>query len=457
MRRQSRINSPRRSSDSAPVIRGRLRRTWLLAVFGLLVVVFPWWMGLWATFPLQRADIHLAKRSELQARSWLTVADWLNGDRSRIALQRARIHRRRNELDGMELELRLATARGASAEVVRGERALAAAQSGRLPEVADYLNQWMLAPGKDVADIADALALGLDAAGRLFETKVILQVWKSDCPVDPKPHVQLARIAENESRPEDTEREYKIALEKNPNFAMALYGYANFLIQRKRPAEAQELLEHCQRIDPETTEAVELPLAKCEFLLGDFSVARARLARLQQLPNSQREQAHLRLGIAEEPGELRYFMAELAFVDQDYQQALSFLELVASEAPDHYNADHLRGMTLQRLGRVQEAEHVLEKVARQRRELADLEPLIKAMHEDPLDYEVRYQIGRILLGNGRAERGLFFLNGVLFDHPDHVATHQLLAEHFQSHATDEPEAANRAAYHRQFLTGGTSD
>lgn len=152
----------------------------LLIFLLLAVVTASWAAGWWGEVALGQARRNMTARNEIMAENWLRVAGRLNAAADRIAFLEARLHRRRNDLESMEASLRRAVAAGLELDFAERERALAAAQTGRLAEVADQLNRWMLSPGEDVADLADAMSLGLEAAGRLFEAKVILQAKKWD-------------------------------------------------------------------------------------------------------------------------------------------------------------------------------------------------------------------------------------------------------------------------------------
>ena len=456
-RKSPRNRRPRGSASEEPrELEQAPRWSWqqrLSVAVGVLAVLLLllWGTGLLARGPFFYAEYHLVLRNHRQAVHGAKWARLLNGDPARAEFLQARIQRRWNNLDAMERHLRAAERQGLPQEVARQERDLALAQSGKLEQVSDSINMWMTEPGNDVADIADAYSQGLEANDRAYEAKVVLTVWRADCPSDPKPHMQLARLAENELRDGDAEREYRLALEKNPHYPPALFAYGNLLWKRKRPEEALPLLQTCVQVDPQTKPAVDLLRAACQRLLGERQAARKILESLAEIPQKEFERVYRRLATRMEAGSVAFERGQLEFDDQEFEQATKYFRLAAKQSPDHFDAERQLALSLQRSGRTEEAEEIQQRVEQKRQELATLAPFLTRLQAKPNDAEARYQIGNIMLNNGRVERGLFYLKGALVDAPEHVPTHRRLFEFYSSHRDQHPSYAELADQHEEFL------
>ncbi len=403
----------------------------------------PWAFG--------EADYQLMLRNHPDALYWGQVAAKLRGDPARVAWLQARIQRRYGDAAAMERHLRTALAKGLPSEQAERERALAEAQSGNLPAVAESLAQWMKQPGNSAADIADAYSLGLRAGGRLAEAKILLSVWAADCPDDPKAHVEQGKIAEAEFRKQDAEQHFRRAVEVNPNYPVALYALGQWLLEQKRPEEAVELLDRCSRLDPRCRSAADILRAQCRRLLGDTDTARTLLADSLRAPRDELEKAYLRLCIRPRHGAAEYEMGMLEFDAQHDSEAADYFRLAIRRGAETDDAEYQLGLTLRRLGEHEQAQRILERITGQRAEVAKLAAVTSRISSNPDDFEARFLMGSILMDNGRAESGLFHLNCVLAVQPDHRPTHQRLAEYYAAHQQDDPRYAGWAARHQSWL------
>lgn len=416
----------------------------------VLIGVF-WFTGVLAQWPFMRADYHMAMRNHGEAIRWSQWARSLNGDGGRVEWIQARVSRRWNDFEAMERHLVAGLANGLDVSTAQRERTLATAQSGRLDEVRQQMQQWIAAPGNDVADIADAYAAGLNAYGRTKEAKLILVVWSADCPNDPKPHLELARIAEAQSRPDDAGSGFRQALELNPNYPPALYAMAQWHAEHRQPQQALALLEQCRRQDPQSGLAVDGLAASCHRVLGELEQAREMLERVLRSREQNIERAYLRVSVRPVRGRAEYEMGMLEFAQQEYATAAGYFRLAIRQAGEYNDAEFQLGNALSRLGQTAEAQEILDRVINRREKLATLEPFAARLAQDPDDVEARFQMGAVLLESGHAERGLFHLNSVLANVPDHAAAHRRLADYYAAHQSDKPEYAELAEQHRQIL------
>ena len=422
-----------------------------LLTITVLLAVAAWASGTLGAVPILLSRHELALRNDHKAAYWLDIAESLNGDRSEISLSRARVARRSNDLDEMEKQLRDAIASGGDSKAIDRERTLALAQTGRIDRVIGEIEQWMVDPGNDVADLADAYSTALQQKGRTNEAKVVLNVWIADCPSDPRPHLQWAQIAETELTPELAQQHYDLAMEKNPNYPALLYSYGRFLLMQKQPTEAAEVLQSCLEVAPNTAPAIKPLLAASHRLLGNRDVAFELLEDAIAIRQEDLMDSFLRLSAVPEPGEAEFELGRLYFDEGNFEQAETYFRKASELSPDHFDAERQLGLTLQRLGRDSEAATVMERVDQKRKELADIAPFLRRINAMPEDFDARYQVAMILLRNGREERAIEYFDGVLIDAPDHEPTHQRLFEIYSRKSLTETEFSRLAAHHRQVL------
>lgn len=445
-----------RPSETESPVAKKPRRAWrkrlaILSAFGLILAIAAWASGTLATVPIFYAKYELALRNDNKATRWLDIAESLNGDRSEISLLKARVARRFNDLDEMEKQLREAIAGKCDTNRIDRERTLALAQAGQIDRVIREIEEWLADPGDEVADLADAYSSALQQKGRTNEAKVVLNVWIADCPSDPRPHVQLARIAETELSPELAEQQYKLAIDKNPDYPVANYFYGRFLLTQKQPAESIKILSRCLEIDPSTSPAAKVLLAASHRLLGQRDTAFDLLQDVIATPKRPLADSFVRLSAVPEQGEAEFELGKLYFDESNYELAESYFRKASELSPDHFDAERQLGLTLQRLGKDSEADIVMKRVEQKRKELADIMPYVDRINVKPEDFEARYQIGEVLLRNGREERAIQYFEGVLIDAPDHEPTHRRLFEIYSRKSLTDTQFNDLADRYKQSL------
>jgi serine/threonine protein kinase len=86
----------------------------------------------------------------------------------------------------------------------------------------------------------------------------------------------------NEWKWDDSEKEFKKALEKDPHCRMALTFYGYFLTRLLRPEQAEVFLKRAQEVDPLSPVIAEF-LGHCEYARRDFEQAMYRYVAVTQL------------------------------------------------------------------------------------------------------------------------------------------------------------------------------
>jgi len=74
-----------------------------------------------------------------------------------------------------------------------------------------------------------------------------------------------------------------------------------------------------------------------------------------------------------------------------------------------------------------EADKVLKAVKRLETDNARIKRLTSKLQDDPRNFSMRTEIGMLLLGVGREDEGVHWLNGVLQEDPKNVAAQRALA------------------------------
>ena len=419
----------------------------LLCSLAVLAAV-GWWTGAFATWPLLYARQSIAQRNVESARSWLRAAETLNGDTAQVALLKARLSRQGSDFAAMNEHLTQAQAAGADRERIRQERALAAAQTGQLQEVEPYLKRWLENPGEDGAELCDAYSNGLSIVGRLAEAEALLAAWESGFPDDPKPHVKRGRIAEHALAYEGAEQEYRTALEKQPNYAPALYSLARLLEELKRPEEALPLFRRCAEAAPATAPAARVGEAKCLRLLGKLDEARALLEQTVAAGEQAQRDAFNLVGFQPDGDPAAFELGKLESSQDNFQAAEKWLRTALAKNPFDLEARYALAVALRGLGRNDEAQAELEHVSQVRRELAKTEEWRTILTAHPDDVEARYNVAMVYLQHQSPRLGLYWLQSVLAYDPDHAPTHRALADYYKAHEDEATAYEELAAYHR---------
>ncbi|MCI0641745.1 MAG: tetratricopeptide repeat protein, partial [Gemmataceae bacterium] len=123
--------------------------------------------------------------------------------------------------------------------------------------------------------------------------------------------------------------------------------------------------------------------------------------------------------------------------------AESLLRRAVQVAPFDHEVHFELAVCLQQLNRKDEAQRHLERFQEIEEDMKRLEKAFQGMVKDPADPAPRLEAGRLCLRNGQVTEGLRWLFGVLDLVPNHKATHEVLADHF-----DSVGDSARAKHHR---------
>ena len=109
--------------------------------------------------------------------------------------------------------------------------------------------------------------------------------------------------------------------------------------------------------------------------------------------------------------------------------------------PSDYPAGYALAQALLQLGKQAEAQQQLKRLERLQQDLKHLDELAARMDDTPHDPALDYEIGTLLLRNGRDKDGVRWLSYALLEDPHYRPSHRALAEYCER--TGNKEAAER--------------
>ncbi len=230
---------------------------------------------------------------------------------------------------------------------------------------------------------------------------ILIRNYRAALERDPnldKARLGLAEQLSKDQRFDEAEQEYRTYLKRNPRDVSALVGLGRNAFQNGDIAGATHEFEAALAIDPDRRDALK-ELAQLDLRFGRFDQARRRLERLSRLDPYDHE------------------------VSYTYAQALRLS------------------------GHLDQARIESERAARLRKEHEQIVQLRFSIVKDPNDVKARYQVARWMFEHGHADEGLKWAREILRADPHHSGIHQMLASYYAAHG--DPGLAN---YHRTMAT-----
>jgi tetratricopeptide (TPR) repeat protein len=279
------------------------------------------------------------------------------------------------------------------------------------------------------AEVAKELARVYLRTYRLPQAAEAIERWRTLAPEDPQPYLWSNEVASrSDTEPAILIRNYRAALERDPDLDKARLGLAQQLSQARRFDEAEPEYRAYLRRNPKDASAL-VGLGRNAFQDGDIEGAiRSFEAALAVDPRQ-----------AEALKEL----AQIDFRLGRFAQACQRYELLTRIDPYDHEIHYSYAQALKLGGDAARARSEGELAARLRKEHDHIIQLRYNILQDPNDLKSRSEVARWMLEHGHAEEGLKWTREVLRADPRHVATHRALAEYYQKHG--DPGLAN---YHR---------
>ncbi|GIX04382.1 MAG: hypothetical protein KatS3mg114_0251 [Planctomycetaceae bacterium] len=423
-----------RSSASGEVPRGWWSKLWRWRWFVLLPA------GLWSVldgYPRlveQQARRHLSRHDVSAAAWWLEGwGRWLPSSPARALLQ-ARLARKRGDMEATRRWLEQAQQLGADPRLVQREALLAMAQSGQLREAEPHLPRLLVEAGDEAPEVSEAFVLGYMRTLRTADALRLLEAWIADWPEQPRPWLLRARLYVMQHQYTKARADFLQALQRDPQFLPAALELAELLWQQNEPQQAVPYFTRCLHDRHEGVRAL-VGLALCYKALGESERVTAMLDQaLRQDPQ------HV-LALRER--------ARWALEQGDAAAAIPWLQQAFQHSRDD-ELHYLMAQALQAMGQASEAEKHLDIVRQARETFRRITQLEDALHDDPSRTDLLAELGELLL-TLEPEEGVLRLLAALDRDPCLSVARQLLIDHYQQRAQQEPEFAKLADWHRSQL------
>jgi tetratricopeptide (TPR) repeat protein len=303
------------------------------------------------------------------------------------------------------------------------------ARAGRINRAEPILKEAFDAGQEPQALVAKELARIYLSTYRLPQAGEAIERWRKMAPDDPLPYMWANEIASRSDRePLVLIRNYRAALERDPNLAKARLGLAEQLSKAGRFDEAeQEYLGYLERYPNDAPALVGL--GHNAFQNGDLDGATRDFEAALKVDPRQPEalkqlaQADLRLG--------------------RYEQACRRFELLIQIETYDYEIRYSYAQALKLSGHPDRAQAETDLATRLRAEHDEILKLRFKIVKDPKDMASRLKVARWMLEHGHADEGLSWTKEILRADPNHAPTHRALADYYQKLGE-----AGLANYHR---------
>jgi tetratricopeptide (TPR) repeat protein len=322
---------------------------------------------------------------------------------------------------------------GGVTEATRLEWDLLRVQSGDMRGIDVRLRKSIGPEHPDALLVLEALARGYIRGERLVDALQACDLWLTRQPEHPWPWFWRGGIYERLNYLDRALPDYQRAVQNAPEDQEARLALADLLLRQRQPSAAAQHFEFLLERAPEQI-AVQVGLAACRIEQGRSLEAIPLLEQvLERSPGTA--QALLLLG-------------KVALQQRQPARAERRLREALRHAPNDTEALYQLAQALRLLRRADEANEVLRRVERLRKEYMRLDELTRMAARKPDDPGLRHQAGVLALRLGRTEDGLHWLHSLLPLAGDHRATHSALADHYRQKGDRQ-----RAEHHRRLAEG----
>jgi tetratricopeptide (TPR) repeat protein len=284
------------------------------------------------------------------------------------------------------------------------------------------------------AEVAKELARIYLSTYRLAQATEVIEAWRALAPDDPQPYLWANEIASrSDVDPSILIRNYRAALERDPNLAKARLGLARELSKARRFGEAEEAYEAYLKLSPQDP-AAYVGMGRNAFQQAHIDEAARQFEKA--LEASPRDAAALK---------------ELAQIDLRlgrFQKARERLEPLTQIEQFDADAHYSLARVLHVLGDEKRARKEGERAVQLRKEEAEIVKWRETLLSKPADLAARFEVARWMLLHGHDDDGLRWTAEILRADPHHAPTHGLLADYHQKLGN-----LGLANYHRLMASG----
>jgi tetratricopeptide (TPR) repeat protein len=310
------------------------------------------------------------------------------------------------------------------------EYALLRAQQGDLESSGPYLIGLLEKDHPDSTLILEALALGTNHIYHLGKSINFAEGALQREPGNVPMLLLLAHLWDSVSGFDNAEKNYRAAVEAQPDHDQARLELAQFLLRHDKAEEAADHFEQLRKRHYLPQEVL-LGLALCRRRQGKTAEERELLdILLSEFPDDTNALA--------ERGRLELDADELDAAERDLRSAVS-------GAPYDRQALFHLARCLQRMGKDEENAVCTAKLAKLEADMKDLEELIGEIAKDPNNAEKLRQAGVICLRNGRDQEAERWFMGAWQIDPRHKPTNQSLADLYTQRGRPDLAAPYRDA------------
>ena len=437
--------------------KGRFSR--LFFIWALFLCVLVGFVSSWGlpAFAEWRAAACERNQQLIFAAEWHRRAESFGANSAEYWLARARIARKLAFDEEQVRYLTHARDKGADRRKLELEVMLSEAQRGQLSKLRSQLSK-VLKEGGSGDEIGNAYVEGCLISYRLDEALSMINVWQADFPADGRPHFLRGRILEHRTNMPGAEKEFRIALEKQPKYAAASYNIAQNLVLAQKPEDAIRFFRICAR-DLGSPVPGLVGESHCLRLLRRYDEAQKFLEKAERADQSLAIHGFRLVGESREAGKTKLIAEQgrLAAETNDHARAVTFLEQALESAPLDWRIRYQLALSQRQVGQLDPARQNLQRVEETKAALASCDRLFDLLRKDPGNIPARLHIGKIFLQYLSENQGLVWLNSVLDSDPNNGEAHRLLAEYFENRLNEHPESAEQARMHRSRATRAPID
>ena len=422
----------------------------LLCILALLLAGF-WYRGGVTGIAIGMAETAIKNWQLESASGWLAFSEKL-GQSSKVQFLLARVARLNNDPDIMRQHLVKAHELGSAAAPLNREQELLRISYGEIDSLLDSkAKQWIAEQPADLGLVVDAYANGLAAQSRFSEAALVLENYEQLYPEDPMVNFRLGVMNEHLRSSAKAEDEYRIAMQKDPNYIRAAWSLARLRSSKNAPQEAIEILKPHEKGKPVI--AVRTMLAHCNQQLGDLDRSRELFKSVADLGFQAGLESY---SLVDDPPERFLAASELGVLDTkmgNWEEARKYLELALDVNPRDFVARNSYAQVLRRLGLQDRAEKELARITEERSEYDKITVLREQIGQNPADVDARVQMGKILFKYESTRFGLFWIRSALTYDPKCTEAHQFLGDYYRGKAeaatspTDVQYYESKARFH----------
>jgi tetratricopeptide (TPR) repeat protein len=432
---------PNAAASTTPAPRPRRQRFLRAGFFGVVIglgAVLMLSAGTWLVAGAEWfATRSLAANKPADALVWLDRAERVVSTTGSMQLLRARAERRLGRLNEVRSALDEAARLGADAKLIHLENCLAQAQSGQLGEVERFLPQFLTEVGDRAPEVCEAYVIGYLRSQRFDSALTLLAGWIADWPQDSRPLLYRSRVWMVELQSKQAQEDLTRALELSPHDLEITYELATVLRSRNEWGRALELYSRCGS-SPQWGGKSKLGMGLCHKALGNAAESE-RFLREAATPADADDEA------------LREYGRNLQ-ENGRYAEATTVLQRAVDKTPYDDELHYLLAQSLQASGKRDEARPHFDYVSKARAAFRELRLLQDQLRKTPSDVALLTRAGEILLRYSDPREGVVRLMAVLDLDPHNTTALNLLIEHYEGRASQDPAYRKLAEEFRGRLT-----